>query len=551
MRHLLAVAICAAPFMAGADVFRAESTISKVTVYPSTAQITRSAVVSLPAGSHDLIFADLPRGTDPGSVRVSVAGAQLGAVAIRDRARPPAPDRTRPDVLAAQTRIENIEAQIETVRDDADRLRLTVAAAEARLAFLNGLNGNGEETERSVDTLRALSRMIGEESLDANEQSFEAQIDAREAERVLDDLNEDLEEARQALAALTPETTDRLYLELAVSTAAASKAEVTITYVSRNAAWNPVYDIYLTQDENASVDVVRGAQVFQGSGENWTDVALTLSTLKPSGQLAPGTLFPQLRQIVDPEAEQADLRSRLRLGGVAESDMMLTLEDPLADAPVSPAPKVAQTITTGYAVVYVYASPVSVASGADNVRLKLDTLSLPAQIEARAVPIHNNTAFLAADMTNNTGETLLASADAARFVDGAFVGRGSLPEIPEGETADLFFGPIEGLRLERVILDQTEGDRGLLSRTNEQMLNTKIALRNLTDQTWPVRLLDQVPFTQQEDLEISWSATPAPSEENVEDQRGILGWDLEMTPGQEQVITLQTVLKWPNGMLLR
>lgn len=91
----------------------------------------------------------------------------------------------------------------------------------------------------------------------------------------------------------------------------------------------------------------------------------------------------------------------------------------------------------------------------------------------------------------------------------------------------------------------------MISRSNQRDTVAEIEVENLTGQVWPLRVLDLVPFSEQEDLEITWSAKPTPSEENVDKQRGILAWDLKMQPGETRVITLNTRLGWPEGKVLR
>ena len=64
-------------------------------------------------------------------------------------------------------------------------------------------------------------------------------------------------------------------------------------------------------------------------------------------------------------------------------------------------------------------------------------------------------------------------------------------------------------------------------------------------------VLDLVPYSEQEDLEIEVTADPAPSETDVDGQRGILAWEFELAAGGKQTITLEQTLSWPEGMVLR
>jgi hypothetical protein len=66
-----------------------------------------------------------------------------------------------------------------------------------------------------------------------------------------------------------------------------------------------------------------------------------------------------------------------------------------------------------------------------------------------------------------------------------------------------------------------------------------------------VRILDQVPYSEQDDLEIDVTASPEATETDVEGQRGILAWEFDLAAGGKETITLEQVLTWPEGMVLR
>ena len=78
-----------------------------------------------------------------------------------------------------------------------------------------------------------------------------------------------------------------------------------------------------------------------------------------------------------------------------------------------------------------------------------------------------------------------------------------------------------------------------------------LKLENLTDEAWPVGLLDLVPYSEQDDLEITYSASPAPTEVDLDGQRGILAWDFDMAPGEVKEVTLDHAMVWPEGKELR
>ncbi|MCR9112777.1 MAG: DUF4139 domain-containing protein [Rhodobacteraceae bacterium] len=545
MLRLLPLCLALAPAVGLADDIPLVSEVSAVTLYPNGASIIRDVPFSMPAGAHQLILTDLPRTTPLASVRVAVEGAVMGSVSARTDFVPPRTEEDSAALEAARAEVERLEAAMREARAQIEAIRLEAEAAEARVAFLDKLGEGEGVAQMDVAALRDLVGMIGEETLAALQTAHDAQRRADTADRDLKDLREELDRARKALAALVPERADRAMLAVAVSADAATEGQLTVTYNTGDAGWTPVYDLRLDR-AGETLRIARGAFVAQTTGENWSDVAMTLSTVRPSEQTSPSDIWPWLRRIFDPE----DLQTKTLMREQMEDDSFAgALAEPAIEAPVMV--EEAQASFDGLAVTYTYPGTVSVASGADRVRLALGELETDVDLVAQAVPISDPTAFLMASVTNDTGELILPTPEASFYLDGRFIGQQYLDLIPAGGEADLSFGPIDGLRLTRTVLDRNEGDRGVITRSNELTEEVRIEVENLTGETWPLRVLDRVPFSEQEDLEIEWQAQPRPTEQDVDGKRGVLVWTFDLAPGQTQQIALSHSLEWPEGMRLR
>jgi len=156
-----------------------------------------------------------------------------------------------------------------------------------------------------------------------------------------------------------------------------------------------------------------------------------------------------------------------------------------------------------------------------------------------------------AGITNDTGELILPSSHMRLYLDGRYMGQSRLDDvIPVGAEADIPFGAIDGLRLTRTVT-RNEGDRGMISRSTELSEAVRIEVENLTGQDWPVTLFDRVPYSEQEELEIRWSASPRPTVEGFDDRQGVLMWAFDVTAGATEAVTLRYALEWPEGKLLR
>lgn len=540
MRFAL-VCLALAPLPAMADVITLDAPPVAVTAYAQGAIITRSVSFDMPAGQHDLRIADMDPQLDAAVIDIALSGATLSTRGWdRDGSGPHRAPRT-PAWLAAKAALDQaVEALAQ--RDDAIALALAKAqAAQDQIGFLNGIT-LPEDGATDIDTLRAIGQLIASDGTAARAAIRAAEAEARALRQGRDDLAFAVQEATAALEQVTPPNTNPATLTLKVSAAEAGPATLTLRYPTSDVEWAPVYNLFLEDD--ATLRVERGAYIAQFSSEDWVDVDLTLSTLSPFAGSEPGTLWPLLRRIEDPEQQLRVAPALMRSQSVAESEVLL--ESPVIVEDVA----TATADLSGIGVSYALPDKVTVRTNEDVVRIALDTIDFDATLSARAIPARNATAFRLVAFENSTPEILLPG-QAVLYVDGQLIGQSVLDTLPPNAEADIFFGPIEGLRLKRTVLDRNEGDRGIITRSNEETEAVRIEVENLTDRAWNVTLRDAVPFSEQEDLVVEWDATPPPDVDGVNDQRGILEWQFDLGAGQEQVISLETQLRWPDGMVLR
>ena len=311
---------------------------------------------------------------------------------------------------------------------------------------------------------------------------------------------------------------------------------MTLTYFVQ-ASWEPAYDFHLTRADGA-LRIERGALISQASGEDWRDVTLTLSTAPLSGQTEPSELFPMLRRIEDKQAKAA----------------VRSLSAPMMESPVivEEADMGPSVDFDGLVAAYAFSQPVTVANNADLLRLSFDTLGLEADVYAAAVPSRDATAFVMGAFTNDLGEPLLPSDTVTLFLDGRLAGTTWMDEpLPVGAAAKLPFGAIDGLRLKQIVKDRNAGAGGVFTRSNEQSEQVTLVIDNLTGTDWPVQVFHAVPYSEQEDLEISWTAAPPPVTDSDDDRRGILRWELDVAAGTETRIDIGTSMSWPEDKVLR
>jgi uncharacterized protein (TIGR02231 family) len=544
MLRQLPLIIAFFPTLVLADQITLQSDVTAAELYPQGAKIVRRVPFTAPAGENELRLLDLPAGTPLNTLRVKVSGAEMGAVTLRQDYVPPAPERESEALKAARAEVERLKEAVQAKADEASAIRAAKEAADTRIAFLRDLATGSALSGATADTLRDVAEMIGTQTQAAREAALAAEAKARAADREKRELVDELDKAKQALAALVPRKGGHNLVAVAISSDAPAKGVLEVSYYDPRAYWQPVYDASLER-ATSKVTLKRGAMVAQTTGENWHDVALTLSTNAPENAVQPSELYPEKRRIIDPPKVQPLVRMN------ASDAAGAFAPEPMMEAPVAQAEKVAAVQLDGLNISYAYPEPLDLASSADQVRLGLGTLSFDATLRAVAVPRRDDTAFLVASFTNTSDELILPSATTQLFRNDAYVGQTANTEaIPAGGETKLAFGPIEGLTLNRTTT-RNEGDRGVLTKSNEITEKVRIEVKNLTGESWPLRVIDQVPYSEQEDLVITWNVKPRPGLTDVDDKTGVLAWDSEIGAGATQVINLNYSLEWPDGKVLR
>ena len=369
MRALLALLLATTAIPALADTLLATSRITAVTVYPEGARVTREVTFAAPSsGVHELLVTDLPAETSPAYLQlVAGNGLQLGAFNLRADRLPPRADPLTPDQTAAKTEVERLEAAESTAYLAIEAVQAEVDAADAQARFLSSFTGALPQGA-TPEMIKSMAAMIGAESLAARQAALAARARLWPTQKALAATQETLARARAAYAALPSADMEFTALSVAVTAAAPGDQNVTITQYISGASWRPFYDLKLTREGDDALAVDRSVLVTQYTGEDWTNVALTLSSSAPADQAAPSMLWPDLRQIT-PEVD-------MTFKAAADDGATYYEEDTEVVAEAAPAPITAGAALEGDTVVYVYPTPVTIASDVEDLRLALDSLSV-------------------------------------------------------------------------------------------------------------------------------------------------------------------------------
>jgi len=526
------------PSVCLADQFAFNAPVTDVTVHPNGVTVERRVPFAIPAGQHDLILRTTTADIEMSEIRFVVDGATLETVNAISGTLPPRDVEETDQIKAARAEFDRLEKAVDAMKRDRNSAMIRAEAARAQIAFLEKLNDTDGVVAVGTAGLRDISHMIAEEGLAARKEIQAAEADAKEYDRPLEDLEREFEAARITRDALVPDADEMTEYVLTVSSETGTEGQAVISYYEEDASWHPTYEAYLTRGETPKLRLKRSVWVAQDTGEGWWNVNLHLTTADASDDSAPRTIYPRRYRIEKPHPVNMDSH-----------------EGPVLEAPVIVMPSVASL--DGISVTYDYPQPVTISSSLDYLRIPLSEITLDADVFAHAtvdfgdVYSEDKTGYAAVNVTNTSQEILLPSLDVQLFIDGHFNGVGEIPKLAEGEAGEISFGPILGLKVNNHMLDRNEGDRGMLSKSNQITEAREFQVINLTNTDWPIRLRANPPYSEQEDLQISWTAKPQPTLTNVDGERGIVEWQFDLAAGEQKNIYVDQKLSWPEGYELR
>jgi uncharacterized protein (TIGR02231 family) len=532
------------------------SRIEAVTVFPSGAEVTRVATeLKLEPGEHTIVFNDIPASAVPGSIRVegkATSKLEIGSVDSRRLLVP------RTDSEVADTERRRLEEEIERLRDEHTRLEAEVQGAETQktlitnLALLPTRPAPSTGSERAEDWPQIMG-LIASASREAQRNLVEAQVKIRDLDRKIQDLE-------GKLAALAPAKEERTEVKVFVQASAPLDAVLTVRYQVPSASWAPIYDARLSTGAKTvapKLELTRRAEITQRTGEPWEQVAISLSTTRPTAGAAAPELQPMTVDF-EPEFKPRPVAAAPAPAAIADAQMqdMAAAEAPEAEAMPRKLRSMAKEAVVEssasveaapFQAIYNVPGRLSVPNTGEAKRVQLMAEAIEPVLNVRTVPKEDTKAYLYAKLVLPKGGSPVLPGQISLFRDGTFVGAGRLPVLSPGEEHELGFGIDDLVRVKHSVAEEKRGETGLISTSRTDSRNYRISVKNMHERAIGLTVFDQLPVSKNQDIKVEMTGRTAPSRQNVEDKRGVIAWDSRLEPDQEQLIEFGYRVTWPSA----
>ncbi|WP_329542651.1 mucoidy inhibitor MuiA family protein [Streptomyces sp. NBC_01358] len=496
--------------------------VTAVTCLEDRAHIERSTVLDLEAGIQRLRLGPVSALAVDRTLHAELTSGHPATVLdvriVRDWT-PRAPSPPTEDDSALRHRVHTLEEEQRELGQRRDRLNARLDLLGRLAADLLREIGEGAgfgETERARWT-RELDRVDAERDVHAEQlHTVQARLTALAAE---------LGDVQRALHLSEDEPAELVgHIELTVRTAAAGPVGLRLSHLTPCALWRPAYRAVLDGD---ALTLETDAMVWQRTGEDWSEVRLTLSTARSALATDPPRLDEDRLTLKDRSAaERRTVEVELREEEIGTLGPAAVLGLPGVD-------------DGGEARVLRSPAPVSVPGDGAAHRVRLSAFTAPAPSEYACSPELSPLVTQVVRFDNRSGHALLAGpVDLVR--GSGFSGRGTLDFTAPGSPVELAFGSRDDYRVVR----DTEEARDVAGLTQRTVVTRTVRL-HLSRFSAPgehgdrvVAVRERIPVSEVSAVEVRLhkdACSPAP---DTVDAEGIARWDVALPPGGRRTVTL-------------
>jgi hypothetical protein len=540
----------------------AGSRITAVTVYQTNAMVTREVSVPEAAGLTEVVVSPLPPSTMQNSLYAE-GGEGLRVLSARYRTRAIAED-TREEVRKLETKIKTLQKSLQQTQSD-------LKALEQNAAFVTKLEGF---TAATLAHLTDRGQLDSEKTIalatfvtDTRNKAAKAEVTLKQAlEGTQEEIAFTTRLLQERAGGVTRTERDAV---IVLDKTKPGAGTVRLNYLVQNACWHPQYKLRAGTKDKDPVQLEYLAALTQQTGEDWSGVALTLSTAQPLLNAAPpdlltlevgigpgrvgavnasaggpgggggfgggqpgmppappaATAAPQaLGAMPAPSAYAKDLAEQSKslrrqsqdqlnkkeeaAGGKFANDAAALdqYRDLLLTREELAKDPLADGLGDGPSVTFRLKDKLTLPSRTDDQILEIAKLEVAPKFYYKAVPVLTPHVYRIADLTNTTDYVLLPG-EATMYLGSDFVGQTKLPLVAVGRPFTVGFGADPQLQVTRKLVDKTRTTQG---GNQVATFKYRILLSGYKPGTVDVQVWDRLPHAEAQQTIAVTLTKPAP-----------------------------------------
>jgi TonB-dependent SusC/RagA subfamily outer membrane receptor len=567
------------------------SILKSAVVYRNAAELTHNAKTFLEQGTNDLAIEDISSSVDINSIRIKFSG-DVTILSVEFST-----EYLKPEIKSPA--IKKLEDSLEVINKESGKISVLIKADNDLIDLLHANREiRGTQTGMSVAELMKLMDYYKQKTLELQNELNLYNEKAGKLNTLAGKISYEIHEEEQK----NTKTSGKLLLQ--VLNPVAATYDLTISYLTSSAYWNPSYDLR-AENISSPIKLSYKAKLAQTSGIDWKQVKLSLSTAVPSQSNEAPILKTWFLKYIDPveflnkelkansiqslNYNQSNLSEVVVTGYATRKKDLKSFEDSddqlyivngkeiNADEFGKIDQRAIKSITVlkdknaialygaraanGVLIVtlkdelgdYVAVTdnqmsvtfdidiPYDIPDNGKEQNVELKQFTIPAFYKYYSVPKLDNNSYLLAEIPQWQKLNLLPG-EANIIFENTYVGKSFIDPNSISDTLNITLGNDKRVVVKKEKINDFSSVK-FLGSNKKQIFTFEITVKNNKNEKMQMLLKDQYPISSNKDIEVELLDS---SKAEVNNETGVLTWRLELAPGENKKVRVSYSIKYPK-----
>ncbi len=554
MKYIFIIAIALSSYIAHAqkDTAKANASMNDATVYFGYgAELTHKAKVDITKNTKYIVIDKLSTQIDLNSLQISCPeNVSLLSQQFSIYYPPTKPAIENALGIKIKDSIKRINKVIIVLQNKIDIAQSTLAKTDKLIESTIATSAN--KTNLTAEVLKLIE--FNNDKIEKNKEAiflFKQEVELQEEkievlnERLLLANNKNIEK---------PDVIEKPFGRITMQVVCRNEqqADISMSYYTNNAGWQPIYDIRVNSKTNA-IKLVYKASVIQNTGIDWTATKLTLSTGTPNFTTTAPLLNPWYLKYYVPllynkleEVVVTGYGARNRIQSFDDKDFKKELAGKVSGIEVQPVqPSTLDEFTTLKQGLlntsFEIDLPYDIQSNGLAHSINIKEAAIQSNLKNYAVPKLDADAYLLAEITNWQNLDLIPG-NANIIMDDTYIGKSFIDPNSTADTLNLSLGKDKRVGVKRTLVKDASLSKTKDANTKQTFTYELIVKNNkITDVN--VILKDQYPLSNVKEIEVELLDDGGAT---INTELGVLTWKISLKPGESKKVRFSYIIKYPK-----
>lgn len=476
----------------------ADADINSVTIYNSSVEIHYSKEISIPKGNSTVVFTGLTPYIVENTLNISTSNKDVQIITVTERIN------YMKERKENNTKIKSIEDSIKSIVKEQGLIRCSEEALnmEKGLLFRDESIG-GVARGVSVSEIEKASAFYNKRYLEIVLELFRIGNQQEKLSMRLEKYNKQLIELSSKSSKACSEVV------VALNSSSSKSIEISFKFLSPKGGWAPAYDCKY-QGNNAPINFIFRANVFNSTGIAWENVNIKLSTASPTLGFEKPSFANLENQSQKTDEKSIEFTQMSVANSIAEYDIKNTYTIPSDSKPYL---------------------------------IEVETYEMKSEFNYLLIPKLEPYGFLMAKIPDWNKYNLIPGKTNI-YNKGSYMGKTFLNTYAENDTLNIYLGKDNSIVSIRKEVTSTNLQK-IIGNYYVDKSSVSISIKNNSSESFKIQVLDQVPvFSDYDKTKFNLHNIDQAEYDKIE---GLLTWDYSINKDENIVIDYKYEIKVPKA----